>query len=163
MEILEAVFAAQIFVDFDDVVNNLSVVGSGFDSLAVAAFLDRAKGLHDEDRMVRDNCPTALADNGRVRHALRVADLHDAVDDVPRILIEGIVRGTVEGRARAVVVHPKPSSDIQVTEAMPHFLKLGIEARRLFGCALDGADVRHLRADVKVYELEDVRDPNASE
>src|SRR6476620_9136461 len=105
MEILETVFAAQIFVDFDDVVNNLRVVGSGFDS---------------------------LADNGRVRHALRVADLHDAVYDVPRILIEGIVRGTVEGRARAVVVHPKPASDIQVTEAMPHFLKLGIEARRLF-------------------------------
>ena len=108
--------------------------------------------------MVRDNRPTALADDGRVRHALRVADLHDAVDDVARILVERVVRGTVEGRARAVVVHPKPAADIQVAELMAHLLKLGIEARGLLYCALDRADVRHLRADVKMYELEGVRE-----
>ena len=156
VEVLEPVLPAEVLVDFDNVVNDLRLVRTPPRLSRRSALFDRAKGLDDEHRMMRDDGAAALAHDGRVRHILRVAHIHDVVDDVARIFVERVVRGAVEGRARAVVIDAESAADIEITELVPHLLEFGIEARRLPRRALDRADVRHLRADVEMHQLERV-------
>ena len=85
-----------------------------------------------------------LADKNRMLHLLGVADLHDVVDDVTGILVEGVVPGAVKAGTGAVVVDPEPASDIKVAERVAHLAELRVEARGLAGRTGDGGDVRHL-------------------
>ena len=111
---------------------------------------------------MRDDRAAAFADDDRMGDLLRVAHVHDVVDDVARVLVERVVRRAVEGGARAVVIDAEAAADIEVPELVPHLRELRVKARRFAHRALDRADVRDLRADVEVDELERVREPFAS-
>ena len=111
--------------------------------------------------MMGDNRPAAFADDRRVRDFLRVAHFHDVPDDVARVFVQRVIRGAVESRARAIVIHAEPAADIEITEFVSELAELGVKARRLTHRALDRADVRHLRTHVKMHELERVGEPFA--
>jgi hypothetical protein len=51
-------------------------------------FFDRAEDLDDEHAVMRDDGAAALADDGRMRHFLRVADIGDVINDVVRVFLE---------------------------------------------------------------------------
>ena len=74
--------------------------------LGMLHLLDVAEGFHHQHRMMRHHGPPRLADDHRVFDPLGIADIHDVVDDVPGVFVQGIVDGGMEGGAAAVVVHP---------------------------------------------------------
>ncbi len=106
---------------------------------------------------MRHDRAAAFADDRGMRDALGVADVHDVIDDVVAVLLERVVRRAVETGARAVVVDAEAAADIEVTKRVPHLRELGVIARRFAHRAFDRRDVRHLRADVEMDELEAMR------
>src|SRR5262245_21034234 len=104
--------------------------------------------------MMSDDRTTAFAHDGGMRNALRIANLHDTVDDVASILIQRVVRRAVECRPGTIIVDTKTSSDIQIAQLVAHLLELRITARRLLGSTLDRSNIGNLRTDMKVHELE---------
>ena len=107
--------------------------------------------------MMRDDRAPAFAHDGRMRDAFGIADIHDVPDDVVGVFLERIIRRAVEIAARAVVIDAEPAADVEISELMAELRKLGVIARRFAHGALDGGDVRHLRADVEMNELEAMR------
>ncbi len=71
-----------------------------------------------------------------------------------RVLLDGVVHRRVERRARAVVVDGQPAADVEVLERVAALVELRVVHRGLAHGALDGQDVRDLRADVEVQQLE---------
>src|SRR4029453_3035021 len=65
----------------------------------------------------------------------------------------------VETGARTIVIDPKPTADIEVTERVAELRKLCVIAGRLPHCTLDRRNVGHLRADMKMDELQQPPDP----
>ena len=107
--------------------------------------------------MVRGQGATALGDQVRLRHALVGADLLHGIDDVRGVLLHRVVeRGDESGAARADVIDAEAAADVEVLQPEPHLPQLGVEPRALVHHVLDGADVRELRADVEVEELDEV-------
>ena len=104
--------------------------------------------------MVGDQRAPALADDDGVGDFLRVADVHDVIDDVARVLAEGVIGGTVEGGSRAVVIDPEAAAHVEVAERVAHLGHLRVEAGGLAHGALDGADVGNLGADVEMDQLQ---------
>ncbi len=82
------VLSGDVLGELDDV---LTIGGSSSATASTASalgmLLDRAEGLDHEDRVMRDDGAAALAHDGGMRHLLGVADLHDVVDDVARVLL----------------------------------------------------------------------------
>ncbi len=103
---------------------------------------------------MRDDGAAAFADDVRMRHLLRVADVGDVIDDVVGVFLERVIGGAVEGRAAAVVIHAQPAADIHVFDGKTHLVELGVKTRGFLHRFFDGEDVRHLRADVEMEQLE---------
>ena len=120
-------------------------------------FLDGAEGFHNEHGMMRDDRASALAHDRRMRDTFGIADVHDVPDDVVGVFLERIIGRAVEIAARAVVIDPEAAADVEVTELVPELAELGVIARRFAHGAFDRRNVRHLRADVEMNELETMR------
>ena len=69
--------------------------------------------------MMRDNRAAALAHDRGMGDPFGVAHFHNVVDDVVAVLLQRVVGGTVEARARAIIIHPEPAPDIEVTQLVP--------------------------------------------
>ncbi len=153
MPALGEVALREVLLGVDEVLDQLVIgrleLGRGHGRL-----LDGAEGLDHQHRVVGDDGPPRLGDDVRVRDLLVVADVGDVVDDVARVLVDGVVHRRVEGGARAVVVDGEAAAHVEVLDGVPHLPELGVVARRLAHRALDDQDVRHLRADVEVQQLE---------
>ena len=106
--------------------------------------------------MVRNNGATALADDPRVRHVLGVADIANVIDDVIGVFLKGVVGRAVEGRSAAIVIDTQTAADVHVFNREAHLVELGVKTGGFLHGAFDNKDVRHLRADVKMKELEAV-------
>ena len=120
--------------------------------------LDGTERFDDEHRVMRDNRAPAFAYDRRMRDAFGIADVHDVPDDVVRIFLERIIRGAVEIAARSIVIDPKTATDIKITEFMAELAQFCVIARRLAHGAFDGGNVRHLRTDMEMHELEAMRE-----
>ena len=59
-----------------------------------------------------------------------------------------------EGGPAAVVIHAQPAADVEVFDLKPHLVELGVKARGFLHRLLDDENVRHLRADVEMQQLE---------
>ena len=59
----------------------------------------------------------ALGDDAGVRHLALVAHVLDVVDDVVRVLLEGVVDARLEVGLRAVVVDAEAAADVEELEA----------------------------------------------
>ena len=101
--------------------------------------------------------PLSLTMSG-MRHLLGVANVGDVIDDVVGVFLEGVVGRAVEGRAAAVVIHAQAAAHIEILDVETHLVKLGVKARRFLHRLLDRQNVRHLRADVEMEQLETMRE-----
>ena len=125
-----------------------------FEIVERADFFDGAEDLDHQHAVMGDDGAAAFADDVRVRDLLGVADIADVINDVVGVFLEGVIGGAVEGRAAAVVIHAESAADVDVLDGEAHFVELGVEPRGLLNGFFYGKDVRHLRADVKMEELE---------
>ncbi len=118
-----------------------------------------AEDVHDEHGVVRGDGAARLAHDDRVRHVVGVADLHDAVDHVVRVLLRRVVHRALEVRLGAVVVDAEAAAHVEVPERRARLVELDVEARRLAERVLQAADGRDLGAQVEVEELEAADEP----
>ncbi len=88
VKVFKPVLFPEVFEDFDDVVDDLRILVRGLHFFPVGALLDRAKGFDDQHRMMGNDRPAAFAHDCGMRNPFRIADLHDAVNDVASILVE---------------------------------------------------------------------------
>ena len=116
--------------------------------------VDALEDLDDEHGVGGGDGAAGLGDNVGHGHARGRADFADVEDDVARVFLERIVHGRLEVRARAVVVDAESAADIEVAHRETHLGELAVEARGLGDGRLDRDDVRHLRSDVEMHELE---------
>src|SRR5882724_3720954 len=104
--------------------------------------------------MVRDNGTSALANNGRMRDALGIAHVHNVPNDVVGIFLERIICGAVEVTARTVIIDAKTAPHVEISDLVTELAQLGVIARRFAHRALDRRDIRHLRSDMEMKQLE---------
>ena len=90
---------------------------------------------------------------------LRVADLHDVVDDVAGVLVQGVVTRAVEARARSIIVDAETSPHVEVAEGVAHLAELRVKARRLARGTADRLDVGHLGSDMVMEQDKGVGNP----
>ena len=68
--------------------------------------------------------------------------------------MERIIGGTLEVRARAIVIDSQTAAHIEVFKLAAHLVKLRIKASRFLHGFFDGSNVGHLGADVKMQKLQ---------
>ena len=124
------------------------------EKFAGADFFNRAEHFHNQHAVVRDDGAAAFADDVRVRHLLRAANVADIIDDVVGVFLQRVVGGAVERRPAAVVIHPQPAADIEVFDLETHLVQLRVKPRGFLHRLLDRENVRHLRADVEMQQLQ---------
>ena len=125
-----------------------------FDGGASADFFDGAKRFDDQNAVMGDNGAPAFADDLRVRHLLLVANLADVKNDVVGVFLQRVIGRAVGGRPAAVVIDAQSAADVEGLDGKAHFVKLGVKAGRFLHGLLDGQNIRHLRADVEMEQLE---------
>src|SRR5437763_6654728 len=108
--------------------------------------------------MMGDNGPSALADDVRVRHLLRVANVSDIINDVVGIFLKRVVSRAVKGRPAAVVIDAQSSTDVDILNCEAHFEELGVEARGLLDRLFDRQDVGDLRTNMEMEQLQAMRE-----
>src|SRR5438046_9617128 len=103
-----------------------------------ALLFDRAKDLHNQDAVMRNNGPATLAYAIRMRYLLRIAHIRDVINDVLRIFLEGVVCGTVKRGTAPVIVYSQPDPDIDGLHLESHVVNLGVKTRSFLNCIFDG-------------------------
>ena len=106
---------------------------------------------------MRNNRAPAFAHDRRMRDAFGIAHVHDVPDNVVGVFLERIIRRAVEIAARSIVIDAKTAADVEITELVSELAKLCVIARRFAHRALDRRNVRHLRSDMEMNELEAMR------
>ena len=106
---------------------------------------------------MRDDGASTFADDGRVRHLLRVANVGDVINDVVGVFLQGVIRRAVERRAAAVVIHAQPAAHVEKFDLKTHLVQLRIKTRGLLHRFFHRQNVRHLRADMKMQKFQAVR------
>src|SRR5690606_7359073 len=112
--------------------------------------------VDEQQCVVRGECAARLADDVGHRHLVLAARLAESVDDVVRVLLDGVVDGCAARGAGAVVVDAQATADVDVLDAHAELAQLDVVPRDLGHRRLDVADVRDLRAEMEVHHLQDV-------
>ena len=88
MQALEAIPAPQALLHVENLADEFMIRLARFDFELGRSFLDGTERFHYEHRMVRDNCASAFAHDGGMRHALGIANVHDVPNDVIGVFLE---------------------------------------------------------------------------
>src|SRR5262245_6018030 len=117
-------------------------------------FRDCAKNFDNQDTVISDDSPATFADNIRMWDFLRITDVANVVNDVIRIFLERVVRGTIKCRPAAIIIDTQSATDIDVLNLETHLVKLRIIAGSFLDSLLNRKNIRDLRADMEVNQLE---------
>ena len=115
------------------------------------------KHLNHKHAVMRNNRTPALANDVRVWHTFLIAHLAGSSHYVVRVFRKRVVGAALKRRAATVVVHCQPTTDIKVTDWEIHLPQLRIKSRTFLHCLLDREDIRHLRTNVEMQQLETPR------
>ena len=138
VQLAEVLFNIEQFLDQRVFVFGISEIHVGPD------FGDGAEHLHDQNAVVRDEGAPAFADDVRVRHFLRVADVANVINDVVGVFLQRVVGRTVEGGSAAVVIDTEATPDVDVFDREAHLVKLRVEPGGFLHGFFDSENVRHL-------------------
>ena len=144
----------EIFFDVEQLADERVFAVAVFEGVARTDFFNRAKHFHDQHAVMRDDGAAAFADDVRMRHFLRVANVGDVINDVVRVFLQGVIRRAVKIRAAAVVIHAQPAAHVHEFDRKTHLVQLRVKTRRLLHRFFHRQNVRHLRADVKMQQLQ---------
>jgi hypothetical protein len=123
-------------------------------------FLDGAEGLDHQHRMMGHDRASPFVHDGRMRDAFGIAHVHNVPDDVVRVFLKGIIRRAVEIAPRSIVINSEPAADVEIAKLMAELAKLRVVTGRFAHRPFNRGNVRHLRPDMKMNELETM--PEAS-
>src|SRR5690606_16409448 len=112
--------------------------------------------VDEQQCVVRGECSARRADDVGQRLLELATRLDESVDDVVRVLLDGVDDGGAARGAGAVVVDAQATADVDVLDAHAELAQLDVVPRDLGHRRLDVADVRDLRAEREVHHLQDV-------
>ena len=107
--------------------------------------------------MVRGDRAARLGNDRRMRQVIFFASITDRPNDVVRILVQPVVNGTIRLRARPFVVHAQTAAHIEALNVHAELVQFHIETRRFTHAGRDITDIRHLRTEVEVQQLDAVQ------
>ena len=151
---LQHVEAGQVFSDVQQIAHQCVLLLAIFNGGASPDFFDGAKSFNNKNAVVGDDGPTAFTDDLRVRHLLLVAYFADEKHHVIGIFLQGVVGRAVGSRPAAVIINTQAPSDIDGLDCKTHFVKLGVKPGRFLHGLFDRQNIRHLRTDVEMKQLE---------
>src|SRR5256714_8982622 len=154
MQALDSVAALQSLFHIEDVAHEFVIFFSHFDLEFRCRSLDGTERLHHEHGMMRDNRASPFAHDCGMRDAFGIAHVHNVPNDVVSIFLEGIIGGTVEIAARAIVIDAETSAHIKIAELVAQFSELRVIAGRFPHSALDRRDIWYLGSDMKMNKFE---------
>src|ERR1051326_4461192 len=88
---------------------------------------------------------------------LIVTNLFDCIDNVVRKLLRRVVRRRIKRRLRTVVIDGHAAANVEQLDRHLHLVNLRVNARGFLHRILDALDVRELRTDVEVKQLQHVQ------
>src|SRR3989441_1129509 len=155
---LELVQLANVLLDVEQFLDQRVFVFAAGEFYVLPDFANGAEHFDDQHAVVRHEGAAAFADDVRVGHFLRVANVADVINDVIGVFLQGVIGRAVERGPAAVVIDTEAAADVDVFDGETHFVKLAVETGGLLDGLFDGENVRHLRTDVKMDQLEAVRE-----
>src|SRR5438309_7845631 len=156
MQALDSVAALQSLFRFKDVAHEFVIFFGRFDLEFRRSSLDGTARFHHEHGMMRHNRAYSFAHDCGMRTAFGMAYLHDVPNDVVSIFLEGIIGGTVEIAARAIVIDAETPAHIEIAELVAQFSELRVIAGRFPHGALDRRDVWYLRPDTEMTKFREL-------
>ena len=116
--------------------------------------------LEYEDGMMGGERTSRLDDEVGLLQSVLPTDIHQRIDGIVHILLNGIVDAIATHRRMcSVIVHAQSSPDIHKTDVVTTLAELGIELGDFLHGGLDAPDVGHLASDVEMDELEAIGQP----
>ncbi len=116
-----------------------------------------ADDVRDQHRMVRSNRAAGFGDHRRVRQAVLFTGIANRPDDVVGIFVQAVVHRAVGLRAGPFVVHAQAAAHVKALDVHAKLVQLNIETRRFAHAGGDVANIRHLRAEVEMQQLNAVQ------
>ena len=132
----------------------------GFLCLKLLWHFRQGSGLQyvdDQYGVVGRKRTATLGDEVRMLDIILVGCIHEGIDAVVHIFLDGVVHGTfAAGRAGAVVIHAKTTTTIYEIYIVAHLVEVDIELCCFAEGSLDAADLGNLASDVEVDEAQTV-------
>src|SRR4029453_8579655 len=119
MQALDAIATLKPLFHLETIMHQPVVFLGGLDFELGRSPFDGAECFHDKHGMVRDNGASALANNGGMRNAFRIAYVHNVPNDVIGIFLKRIISRAVEVAARPVVINPETAPHVEIAELVP--------------------------------------------
>ncbi|CGY00982.1 Uncharacterised protein [Salmonella enterica subsp. enterica serovar Typhi] len=91
------------------------------------------------------------------------AGIANRPDDVIGIFVQAIVHRTVGLRAGTFIIHAQTAAHVEALDINAQLMQLNIETRGLAHAGRDIANVRHLRSQVEVQQLQTVQTPSVTQ
>ncbi len=91
------------------------------------------------------------------------AGIANRPDDVIGIFVQAIVHRTVGLRAGTFIIHAQTAAHVETLNIHAQLMQLNIETRGLAHAGRDIANVRHLRSQVEVQQLQTVQTPSVTQ
>ena len=151
---LQLVQLREIFFDVAKFLDERMLVFAASELHVGTDFFNGTKDFHHQHAVMRDDGAPAFADDGGVWNLFRVANVGDVIDHVVRVFLQGIIRRAVERAAAAVVIHAESAAHVHELDLKTHLEQLRVKPRRFLHRLFHRENVRHLRADVKMQQLE---------
>ena len=158
MPVLEQSRHVDLVVDFIQVLHQLVLVFAQVVLVVVPLWQASClQHLENEHRVVGSEAAATLGDDVGVLDAVFVASVHQLIDRVVDILLDGVVHAVLAGAvAGAVVVHSQAAANVDEVDVEAQLGELHIELASLAQRVLDAANLGHLAAYVEMDELEAV-------
>ena len=131
-------------------------IGSRRRRFGVFATLN-ADDVRHQHRVVRGDRTTRFGNHRRVRQAVLFARIANRPDDVVGIFVQAVVHRAVGLRAGTFVVHAQAAAHVEALNVHAKLVQLNVETGGFTHAGGNIANVRHLRTEVEVQQLDAVQ------
>ncbi len=108
---------------------------------------------------MRSHRTTRFGDYRRMWQTIFFTRITNRPDDVVGVFIEAVVYGAVRLRTGAFIVHAQTAADVEALNIDAQLVQFHIETRGFTNACRDIANIRHLRTEVEVQQLQAVETP----
>ena len=115
-----------------------------------------ADDVGDQHGVVRGHGAARFGDDRRVRQTMLLAGVADGPNYVVGVFVQAVVYRAVGLRAGAFIIDAQTAADVEAVDIDAQLRQLNVEARRFTHAGGDIANIRHLRAEMEMQQLQAV-------
>ena len=118
-----------------------------------------ADDIRHQHGVMRSHRTTRFGDYRRMRQTVFFTRIANRPDNVVGVFIEAVVHRTVGLRTSTFIIHAQTSADVEALNIDAQLVQFHIETRGFTNACRDIANIRHLRTEVEVQQLQAVETP----